>query len=107
MDANSSSLKLSQNIINQKKPNAAHKHMLQVYAECPDKEHNVLQLMELVNPAIPKLNQDMYKYLICADLKQLWQIFGMPVSPGKHPCVFCVITSDMMQIPLTDRGMFF
>ena len=109
MDADSTSMKISQNILNQKAPNAAHKHILQIYSECPDKEFNIGQLMGVFNKGLNEFKYQTHngqdiRLWYCADTKQIWQLLGMPVSPGTYPCPYCKISYKDMKIPLTRRG---
>ena len=82
MDADSTSMKISQNILNQKAPNAAHKHILQIYSECPDKEFNIGQLMGVFNKG---LNEFKYKQITVKILD-----FGTVHIPSKFgSCLVC------------------
>ena len=41
VDADSTNVKISANVLNQRKPNSAHNHFLSVYSECPDRSFNI------------------------------------------------------------------
>ncbi|XP_063685664.1 uncharacterized protein LOC134819583 [Bolinopsis microptera] len=108
IDADSINTKISVNVINQKLANSDYKHLLLVYSECPDKEFNIGQLMAFLNKELDvytyKHEEHKIRLWLCGDTKQIWQILGMPVSPGIHACPFCRINTADCQIPLSRRG---
>ena len=111
MDADCDSMKIAVNIVNQARPNSAEKHVMALYSECSDRQFNITQIMGFLNAELKKFDMkvkccdQLCRFLLCADTKQIWIQLGMPTSPGKHPCPFCSIIDSDMQIPLCFRGL--
>lgn len=56
LDADTESMKVSLNVINQEKPNAAEKHLINLYCECPDRKFNLSQIMRFLNTELARFN---------------------------------------------------
>ena len=76
VDSDRTSTKVLVNPLNQPKPNSAEKHLCWLYTAAPDKDANVEKIFGILNPhidAVKSIEDKDLQFLLCCDLKQLWQ----------------------------------
>ena len=109
-DMGGGSFKMTYQIANVNNPNKLDNTVIFSIFETKDSRANLRICLERFKAHISKLEtltwgieQKKFKIFMFGDYEFLSSMYGISGAAGRHPCLWCEITSDDMQFPLSSR----
>ena len=89
-------------------PNQPNNTVVFSIMEAKDLRSNLMLCLERFKAHIDKFSavtwkEKVFRVFLFGDYKFLCKMFGLSGASGKHPCLWCQVPSDMMNLPPSDR----
>ena len=111
-DHGGGSFKMSFQVANVENPNKPENTVVFSVLEAKDYKSNLLLCLERFKTHIAKFSQvkwseRTFQVYLFGDYEFLCTMYGISGASGRHPCLWCHITKDKLQVPLSERDGIF